>query len=80
MKYYPPSNHIYYENSDTPINKLDIKDKNIIDEIENELLIKAYETLHNELNESTIFDDKYLCKVHNIIFHHSLNGAENTEV
>lgn len=68
MKYYPPSNHIYYENSDTPINKLDIKDKNIIDEIENELLIKAYETLHNELNESTIFDDKYLCKVHNIIF------------
>ena len=49
MKYYPPSNHIYYENSDTPINKLDIKDKNIIDEIENELLIKAYETLHNEI-------------------------------
>lgn len=23
MKYYPPSNHIYYENSDTPINKKD---------------------------------------------------------
>lgn len=68
MKYYPPSNHIYYENSDTPINKLNIKDKKIIDEIENELLIKSYETLHNELDESTIFDDKYLCKVHSIIF------------
>jgi cell filamentation protein len=68
MKYYPPSNHIYYENSDTPINKLHIKDKNIIDEIENELLIQSYETLHNNLDETVLFDEEYLCKTHNTIF------------
>ena len=34
MKYYPPSNHIYYENSDTTTNKLNIKDNKIIDEID----------------------------------------------
>ena len=34
MKYYPPSNHIYYENSDVPINKLEIKELEILTEIE----------------------------------------------
>ena len=68
MKYYPPSNHIYYENSDVSINKLNIKDLKIITEIEKELVIKSYETLHNNLDEHTIFDEKYLCKTHEIIF------------
>ena len=57
MKYYPPSNHIYYENSDVPINTLNIKDKIIITEIEKELLLFAYETLHANLTESSRFDD-----------------------
>ena len=68
MKYYPPSNHIYYENSDVAINKLNIKDLKIISEIEKELVIKSYETLHKELNENTVFDEEYLCKTHEIIF------------
>ena len=68
MKYYPPSNHIYYKNSDVAINKLNIKDLKIITEIEKELVIKSYETLHNELDENTIFNEEYLCKTHEIIF------------
>jgi len=68
MKYYPPSNHIYYENSDVAINKLDIKDLEIITEIEKELLIKSYETLHTELDESVEFNEDYLCKTHHTIF------------
>ena len=68
MKYYPPSNHIYYENSDVPINTLNIKDKAVITEIEKELLISAYEKLHITLTESTKFDEHYLLKVHETIF------------
>lgn len=68
MKYYPPSNHIYYENSSVPINKLEIKELEILTEIEKELLVRAYEKLHNELNENIKFDEKYLCKVHETIF------------
>ena len=43
MKYYPSLNHIYYENSDVPINKLEIKELVILTEIEKELLVRAYE-------------------------------------
>ena len=68
MKYYPPSNHIYYENSDVAINKLNIKDIEIISEIEKELLIRSYETLHTELDESVEFAEDYLCKTHHTIF------------
>jgi cell filamentation protein len=68
MKYYPPSNHIYYENSDVPINKLNIKDLEILTEIERELLVKAYQQLHYDLDESTTFDEEYLCKTHYLIF------------
>ena len=68
MKYYPDSNHIYYENSSVAINKLNIKDLNIITELEKELLIQSYETLHTTLNESVKFDIQYLCKTHETIF------------
>jgi len=68
MKYYPPSNHIYYDDSDVPINKLDIKDSVLIHELEKEQLIKSYEYLHNELCENTIFDEAYLSKVNYTIF------------
>lgn len=68
MKYYPPSNHIYYENSDVPINKLDIQDKTIITEIEKELLVTSYETLHTDLTNSTEFNENYLTQVHSNIF------------
>jgi cell filamentation protein len=68
MKYYPPSNHIYYDDSDIPINKLDIKDSTLIHELEKEQLIKSYEIMHNELSENTIFDKEYLKKVNHRIF------------
>lgn len=68
MKYYPASNHIYYENSDVAINKLSIKDIKIISEIEKELLIKSYEVLHTTLENKAIFDEEYLCKTHHTIF------------
>lgn len=68
MKYYPPSNHIYYENSGVPINKLEIKELEILTEIEKELLVRTYEKLHNELNEEIEFNEKYLSKVHETIF------------
>ena len=68
MKYYPPSNHIYYESSDVPINKLEIKELEILTEIEKELLVRAYEKLHNELNENIEFNEKYLSKLHETIF------------
>ncbi len=82
MKYYPPSNHIYYENSHVAINKLNIKDLKIITELEKELVIKSYETLHTELDENTIFDEEYLCKIHEIIFAslYEWGGVENIEV
>ena len=48
MKYYPPSNHIYYENSDVPINKLEIIELEILTEIEKELLqLNQEEQLHH---------------------------------
>lgn len=68
MKYYPPSNHIYYENSDVAINKLNIKELEIITEIEKELLARAYENLHTKLDTNVKFDKQYLCMVHEKIF------------
>lgn len=68
MKYYPPSNHIYYEGSNIPINKLDIHDSALIHEIEKEQLIKAYKVLHNELCEEIMFDEEYLNRVNYTIF------------
>ena len=68
MKYYPPSNHIYYENSDVPINKLDIKDSQLIHELERELLLNAYEHFHIKLSDDTLFDASYFREVHQLLF------------
>lgn len=68
MKYYPPSGHIYYENSDIPINKLEIHDSELLHEIEAELLLVAYEHFHNALNESTRFDEPYFREIHRYLF------------
>jgi cell filamentation protein len=68
MKYYPPSNHIYYKDSDVPINKLDIRDSEVIHEIEAELLLDAYEHFHTNLNETTSFDHAYFQELHRYLF------------
>ncbi len=75
MKYYPPSNHIYYKDSDIPINKLNIKNSTLIHELEKEQLIKSYQSLHNQLSEDTKFDENYLKKVNNTIFTSLYNWA-----
>ncbi len=68
MKYYPPSHHIYYENSDVPINKLDIRNSQLVHELERELLLKAYEYFHIALTEETLFDESYFREVHQTLF------------
>lgn len=68
MKYYPPSNHIYYQDSDIPINKLDIHDSQLIHELERELLLQSYEFFHTTLEENTIFDKNYLTSIHHHLF------------
>lgn len=68
MKYYPPSDHIYYANSDIPINKLDIHDSQLLHEIERELLLQSYEHFHTNLSESSCFDEKYLKTIHKHLF------------
>ena len=80
MKYYPPSNHIYYENSDVPINKLEIKELEILTEIEKELLVRAYEKLHNELNENIKFDENIYVKFMKQFLHLYILGQENIEL
>lgn len=68
MKYYPPSEHIYYKDSDIPINKLDIHDSQLIHELERELLLQSYEFFHTALEENTIFDKNYLISIHRHLF------------
>lgn len=68
MKYYPPSEHIYYKDSDIPINKLDIHDSQLIHELERELLLQSYEYFHTNLEENTIFDKNYLTSIHHHLF------------
>lgn len=68
MKYYPPSEHIYYKDSDIPINKLDIHDSQLIHELERELLLNSYEYFHTTLEDNTIFDKTYLTSIHRHLF------------
>jgi cell filamentation protein len=68
MKYYPPSDHIYYKDSDIPINKLDIHDSQLIHELERELLLRSYEFFHTTLEETTLFDKNYLTSIHRHLF------------
>ena len=67
-KYKSQTSSIYIENSDVPTNKLGIKDSEQIHELERELLQEAYEIFYKELNESTIFDEKYFIALHKRTF------------
>ena len=77
MKYYPPSDHIYYKDSDIPINKLDIHDSQLIHEIERELLLNSYEYFHTSLEETTLFDKNYLISIHRHLFNKLYTWAGN---
>lgn len=58
-KYTQDKNHIYYENTNIPINNLNIRDLKILEEEERKLLLKGYEYFHKRLTETTVFDEKY---------------------
>jgi len=67
-KYQLDDSPIYIDGSDVPKNKLNVTDSEIIHEIENELLIEAYEKFSNQLNEHTKFDEKYFISIHKKTF------------
>lgn len=67
-KYQLVNNHFYYEGSDIPRNRFDIKDAQTIHEIEKELLEEAYVIYFDELDETTIFDEEYFISLHQRTF------------
>jgi len=67
-KYQLVDSKFYYENSDVPINKFDIKDTQTIHEIEKELLEEAYTVFFNELDEDACFNEAYFISLHKRTF------------
>jgi len=67
-KYAQDKNYIYYENSNIPINKLDIRDIKILEKEERKLLLKGYEYFHKGLTETTIFNERYFLELHKVTF------------
>ncbi len=67
-KYSSSYSSIYYEDSDIPINKLNIRNKIELEKIERDLLLKSYEFFHNKLDIKTVFNEKYLLRLHRKTF------------
>ena len=67
-KYLQKDSHIYYDDIDIPKNKLALKNSEQIHEIESELLNQAYELFISELDNDTIFDEKYFIELHKRTF------------
>ena len=67
-KYQLDDSPIYIDGSDIPKNKLDITSSELIHEIENNLLIEAYEKFSHELNENTKFNEEYFVNIHKKTF------------
>ena len=67
-KYSQDKNYIHYENTNIPVNKLDIRNLRILEEEERKLLLKGYSYFHKNLKESTIFDEKYFKGLHRKTF------------
>lgn len=74
-KYTQDPNYIYYENTNIPINKLNIKNQAILEAEERKLLTKGYEYFHKKLSESTVFDEKYFQELHRKTFGKLYNFA-----
>jgi len=74
-KYTQDKNFIYYENTNIPINKLNIRNLEILEEEERKLLLKGYEYFHKKLSEETIFDNNYLQELHRKTFYKLYNFA-----
>jgi len=67
-KYTQDKNYIYYDNTNIPINKLNIRDLKILEEEERKLLLKGYEYFHEKLSEETVFDENYFRELHGKTF------------
>ncbi len=67
-KYHLKDSSFYISGTDVPVNKLQITDSQILHEMEKELLEEAYGVFFDELNEDTIFDEKYLKELHQRTF------------
>jgi len=67
-KYTQDKNYIYYENSNIPINKLNIRDISTLEEKEQELLLKGYQYFHKNLSENTSFNEQYFVLLHKKTF------------
>jgi len=67
-KYQLKSNNFYIEGSDIPINKYDIDNSELLHEIEKELLEEAYQLFWDEMNEDTLFDERYFKELHKRTF------------
>ncbi len=67
-KYTHDKNYIYYENSNIPINKLDIREIVTLEKEEQKLLLNGYEYFHKNISVDTNFDKKYLQLLHKKTF------------
>ena len=67
-KYHLVDNSYYYNNSDVPINKYNIQDKETLHEIEKGLLEEAYSIFFEELNSTTHFNEAYFKSLHRRTF------------
>ena len=67
-KYKNEVSSIYIDGTDIPKNKINLINSTQIHELERELISEAYEIFHNELDEDTIFDEKYFKSLHKRTF------------
>ena len=63
-KYQLKKSSIYYDDSNIPVNKLEIKDGAILHHLEEDLLQDAFEIYVSELNDNTCFDEAYFKSLH----------------
>lgn len=67
-KYRLDESPIYLEGSEVPKNKLGIKEAELIHEIENNLLLQAYEHFASQITEKTLLNETYFISLHKKTF------------
>jgi cell filamentation protein len=67
-KYQFEQNSFYYKNTSVPKNKFNIKDADLIHDIEESLLEEAYAVFIQKLDKSTLFDEIYFKSLHKRTF------------
>jgi len=67
-KYRLDESPIYLEGSDVPKNRLGIVDAPLIHEIENNLLLEAYEQFSSQITDKTLLNEAYFISLHKKTF------------